>query len=79
MITHDLDSLHAVCDRVGVIADRRIVAVAPIAELERSDHPWIQRYFMGPRGRAAHRGADPTQAGDAARPAYADPPRAGER
>ena len=53
MITHDLDSLHAVCDRVGVIADRKIVASSPLAELERSDHPWIRRYFGGPRGRAA--------------------------
>jgi phospholipid/cholesterol/gamma-HCH transport system ATP-binding protein len=53
MITHDLDSLYAVCDRVAVIADQRVVAVGPIAELERSDHPWIREYFLGPRGRAA--------------------------
>ena len=53
MITHDLDSLYAICDRVAVIADRKVVATAPIAELERSDHPWIREYFMGPRGRAA--------------------------
>ena len=53
MITHDLDSLYAVCDRVAVIADRRIVAVGTLAELERSDHPWIREYFGGPRGRAA--------------------------
>ncbi len=57
MITHDLDSLYAVCDRVAVIADKKVVAVAPIAELERSDHPWIREYFLGPRGRAAA-GAD---------------------
>jgi phospholipid/cholesterol/gamma-HCH transport system ATP-binding protein len=53
MITHDLDSLYAICDRVAVIADKKIVATAPIAELERSDHPWIREYFLGPRGRAA--------------------------
>lgn len=53
MITHDLDSLYALCDRVAVIADKKIVAVGPISELERSDHPWIQSYFLGPRGRAA--------------------------
>ncbi len=53
MITHDLDSLYAVCDRVAVIADKKIVANAPIAELEKSDHPWIREYFLGPRGRAA--------------------------
>ena len=52
MITHDLDSLYAICDRVAVLADKKIVAVAPIAELERSDHPWIREYFLGPRGRA---------------------------
>jgi phospholipid/cholesterol/gamma-HCH transport system ATP-binding protein len=53
MITHDLDSLHAICDRVAVIADKKVVAVGTIAELEKSDHPWIQQYFLGPRGRAA--------------------------
>jgi len=53
MITHDLDSLYAVCDRVAVIADKKVVEVAPIAELEKSSHPWIQEYFLGPRGRAA--------------------------
>jgi phospholipid/cholesterol/gamma-HCH transport system ATP-binding protein len=55
MITHDLDSLYAICDRVAVLADKKIVAVAPIAELERSDHPWIKEYFLGPRGRAANK------------------------
>ena len=53
MITHDLDSLYAICDRVAVIADKKVVAVAPISELEKSDHPWIREYFLGPRGRAA--------------------------
>ena len=53
MITHDLDSLHAICDRVAVIADQKVEAVGTIAELERSDHPWIKEYFFGPRGRAA--------------------------
>ena len=53
MITHDLDSLYAICDRVAVIADKKVVATAPIAELETSDHPWIREYFLGPRGRAA--------------------------
>lgn len=53
MITHDIDSLYAICDRVAVLADKKIVAVAPIKELEKSDHPWIREYFLGPRGRAA--------------------------
>jgi phospholipid/cholesterol/gamma-HCH transport system ATP-binding protein len=57
MITHDLDSLYAICDRVAVIADKKVVAVGTIDELERSDHPWIKQYFLGPRGRASARAA----------------------
>jgi len=53
MITHDLDSLYAITDRVAVLADKKVVAVAPVRELEHSDHPWIKEYFLGPRGRAA--------------------------
>jgi phospholipid/cholesterol/gamma-HCH transport system ATP-binding protein len=53
MITHDLDSLYAITDQVAVIADKRIVGMGPVRELEKSDHPWIRSYFQGPRGRAA--------------------------
>jgi len=53
LITHDLDTLYAICDRVAVIADKRVIAVGTIPELLRSDHPWIQEYFGGPRARAA--------------------------
>ena len=53
LITHDLDTLYAICDRVAVLADRRILAVAPVAELEHLEHDWVQEYFNGPRGRAA--------------------------
>ena len=53
MITHDLDSLYEITDRVAVLADRKVVATAPVGELETSDHPWIREYFLGPRGRAA--------------------------
>jgi phospholipid/cholesterol/gamma-HCH transport system ATP-binding protein len=53
MITHDLDTLYAITDRVAVIADKKVVAVAPVKDLEKSDHPWIREYFLGPRGRAA--------------------------
>ena len=52
MITHDLDTLYAITDRVAVIADKKVVAAAPVHELEKSDHPWIREYFLGPRGRA---------------------------
>ena len=53
LITHDLDTLHAICDRVAVLADKHVVAVGTIDELLALDHPWIQEYFNGPRGRAA--------------------------
>lgn len=53
LVTHDLDTLYAVCDRVAVLADKRIFAVGSIDELKKVDHPWIQEYFNGPRGRAA--------------------------
>ena len=53
MITHDLDSLYAICDRVAVIADKKVVATGTIDELKALNHPWIQEYFNGPRGRAA--------------------------
>ena len=63
MITHDLDTLYSITDRVAVLADKHVVEVAPVAELERSQHPWIQEYFLGPRGRAAavaaHRAGKP--------------------
>ena len=54
LITHDLDTLYAICDRVAVLADRKGGAAAPLDEIERIDHPWIHDYFHGPRGRAAH-------------------------
>jgi phospholipid/cholesterol/gamma-HCH transport system ATP-binding protein len=53
LITHDLDTLYAICDRVAVLADRKVVAVGTIDQLLALDHPWIQEYFNGPRGRAA--------------------------
>jgi phospholipid/cholesterol/gamma-HCH transport system ATP-binding protein len=53
LITHDLDTLYAICDRIAVLADRKVVAVGTIPELLALDHQWIQEYFKGPRGRAA--------------------------
>lgn len=53
IITHDLDSLWAITDRVAVLADKRVFAVTPIHELAQLDHPWLRNYFHGPRGRAA--------------------------
>ncbi len=53
LITHDLDTLYSICDRVAVLADKKVIAVGTIDELLALDHPWIQEYFNGPRGRAA--------------------------
>ncbi len=52
MITHDLDSLYAICDRVAVLIEKK-TRVDTIPELMKINHPWIQEYFGGPRGRAA--------------------------
>jgi phospholipid/cholesterol/gamma-HCH transport system ATP-binding protein len=59
MITHDLDSLYKITDQVAVIADKKVVAMAPVRELENFDHPWVQSYFHGERGRAASGAAAP--------------------
>ncbi len=53
IITHDLDTLYAICDRVAVLADKHVLKVGTIPELLEFDHPWVQEYFRGPRGRAA--------------------------
>ncbi|GGD01520.1 ABC transporter ATP-binding protein [Aquisalinus flavus] len=53
MVTHDLDSLHRACDRVAVLAEKKVRAIGPLEEVRKNDHPWIQEYFSGPRGRAA--------------------------
>ncbi|MXO89454.1 ABC transporter ATP-binding protein [Pontixanthobacter aquaemixtae] len=53
LITHDLDTLYEICDRVAVLADKKVVAVGTIPELLETGHPWIEEYFNGPRGRAA--------------------------
>jgi phospholipid/cholesterol/gamma-HCH transport system ATP-binding protein len=64
LITHDLDTLHEICDRVAVLADKRVIAVGTIPELLASDHPWIQKYFNGPRGRAAQQSQERAKAMD---------------
>ena len=64
LITHDLDTLYAICDRVAVLADHKVIALGPIEQLLETDHPWIHEYFSGPRGRTARRGyAKPTNKG----------------
>jgi phospholipid/cholesterol/gamma-HCH transport system ATP-binding protein len=50
MVTHDLDSLYTVCNRVAALADGKIVAIGPMIEILGSSHPWVQAYFRGARG-----------------------------
>jgi phospholipid/cholesterol/gamma-HCH transport system ATP-binding protein len=52
MVTHDLDSLHTICDRVAVLAEGRIVALGSIESMLISEHPWVRSYFQGKRARA---------------------------
>jgi phospholipid/cholesterol/gamma-HCH transport system ATP-binding protein len=52
MVTHDLDSLHTVCDRIAALAEGKVIAVGPIETMLASDHPWISAYFRGKRARA---------------------------
>jgi len=52
MVTHDLDSLHTVCDRIAVLADGKVVADGPMAAMLASEHPWVKSYFRGKRSRA---------------------------
>ena len=51
MVTHDLDSLHAVCDRIAVLVDGRVITAGPIESMLASEHPWLNAYFRGKRGR----------------------------
>jgi phospholipid/cholesterol/gamma-HCH transport system ATP-binding protein len=52
LVTHDLDTLFAICDRVAVLVDTKI-RIGTLAQHLEDDHPWIRSYFHGPRGRAA--------------------------
>jgi phospholipid/cholesterol/gamma-HCH transport system ATP-binding protein len=55
MVTHDLDSLHTVCDRIAVLADGKVIEAGTMAVMLASEHPWLKAYFRGPR---AHAGAE---------------------
>jgi phospholipid/cholesterol/gamma-HCH transport system ATP-binding protein len=54
MVTHDLDSLHTVCDRIAVLSEGRIIATGTIETMLASEHPWLKSYFRGKRGRPVH-------------------------
>ena len=53
LVTHDLDTLHACCDRIAVLAEKHVLATGTMAEMLDVDHPWVHEYFHGPRARAA--------------------------
>ena len=52
MVTHDLDSLIALADRIAVLVDARL-KIGTLDDMRQDSDPWIKRYFNGPRGRAA--------------------------
>jgi phospholipid/cholesterol/gamma-HCH transport system ATP-binding protein len=54
MVTHDLDSLHTVCDRIAVLADGKVIAAGTMETMLQSEHPWLKEYFRGKRSRVGH-------------------------
>lgn len=56
LVTHDLDTLHAICDRVAVLYGGKVAAIGTIPEIVAGAKDWVRDYFSGPRGRAARRG-----------------------
>ena len=53
LVTHDLDTLHATCDRIAVLAEKRVMYTGTMSDMLEIDHPWVHEYFHGPRARAA--------------------------
>lgn len=53
LVTHDLDTLYTICDRIAVLSQKRVIINDTIEVVEHFDDPWVQDYFQGPRGRAA--------------------------
>ncbi|MET0332312.1 MAG: ATP-binding cassette domain-containing protein [Dyella sp.] len=58
LVTHDLDTLHSICDRVAVLSQKKVLAIGPLAEVAQTHDDWVQSYFHGPRGRAAERASE---------------------
>ena len=50
MVTHDLDSLYSVCDRIAVLAEKRVLVAGDLTEMLNNEHPWVRSYFHGERG-----------------------------
>jgi phospholipid/cholesterol/gamma-HCH transport system ATP-binding protein len=57
LITHDLDTLYTICDRVAVLSQKHVLIADTLDKVERCDDPWVRDYFQGPRGRAAEKAA----------------------
>jgi phospholipid/cholesterol/gamma-HCH transport system ATP-binding protein len=57
LVTHDLDTLYTICDRVAVLAEKRVLVADRLDVVAATDNPWIHEYFHGPRGRAAEQAA----------------------
>lgn len=53
LVTHDLDTLHAICDRIAVLAEKKVLVTGTMQDMLEVDHPWVHEYFHGPRARAA--------------------------
>jgi phospholipid/cholesterol/gamma-HCH transport system ATP-binding protein len=53
LVTHDLDTLYTITDRVAVLAQKKVLVADAIDKVSETDDPWIHEYFHGPRGRAA--------------------------
>lgn len=57
LVTHDLDTLYTLCDRVAVLSQKRVLVADRLDVVAATDDPWIHDYFHGPRGRAAEQAA----------------------
>ena len=61
LVTHDLDTLYTICDRVAVLSQKKVLVCDRLDVVAQTDDPWVQSYFHGPRGRAALQAAEATR------------------
>ena len=61
LVTHDLDTLYTICDRVAVLSQKKVLVCDRLDVVAATDDPWVQSYFHGPRGRAALQAAEATR------------------
>lgn len=62
LVTHDLDTLFAICDRIAVLAEKKVLTTGTLEDMLKVDHPWVREYFHGPRARAAFEAPKPDTA-----------------